>query len=369
MFNNYSGIINLNQVLKDKYNYNDSNNLQDLATHSFIEIEGEGKDALCWITYNNDKYLFKPLENPNKNLWGEILSQEMAKILNIPCAEYRIATLNNQKGVITKSFLEKGQTLVLGSEIYQEFLNKIHYQKEKAIKYKKESLPKIENKNQLFNYLNNIQSTLFILKESIQMKEKEYYNLENHFIKLLLFDIITLQEDRHANNWGMIKINKEYKPSPLYDNSSSFGLGSPFLERKIEIFQSEKMNAKLFHDSTRINNLLYHSSPNFTLSKENIIDINSRKKDIAPKVLLDLLKYTKEETRNWIISTIYTLKEIPIQSILEASEKKVGIAIDKNLAYYISDIYELNLENLIEVIEFYRKEGNKNAVPKSFKSI
>ena len=55
-------------------------------------------------------YQLQIYDAKHKILFGrhdEILSEEIAKFLNIPCAEYRVATLGNQKGILSKNFLKK----------------------------------------------------------------------------------------------------------------------------------------------------------------------------------------------------------------------------------------------------------------------
>ena len=54
---------------------------------------------------------------------------------------------------------------------------------------------------------------------------------------MLLFDIFTLQGDRHPNNWGLIKKGDTYRASPLFDNSTSFGLGFPFMDKVVTNFK------------------------------------------------------------------------------------------------------------------------------------
>ena len=56
MFDKYEGIINLEKVLKDEYNYIFTGDLKDLYLQPFIELEGEGTNALCWIKYQGDSY-------------------------------------------------------------------------------------------------------------------------------------------------------------------------------------------------------------------------------------------------------------------------------------------------------------------------
>lgn len=44
-------------------------------------------------------------------------------------------------------------------------------------------------------------------------------NLFFEFLKILIFDALVGEQDRHEENWGIIVENGKYRLSPLYDNS------------------------------------------------------------------------------------------------------------------------------------------------------
>lgn len=346
MFLKYPRTIDIEQVIKDKYNFTDINNLHK---QDFIELEGEGKDALYWIYYNSSKYLFKPIDDSKYNIWGEVLSEEIANILDIPCAEYRVATLGNKTGVITKSFLNEKDTLILGSEVFQKYFNKIKLDDSEF--NVPDSILGGENtfkKKYLFNYLNNIESILTIINKLNIMDNSDI--LKNSLIKILVFDIITLQGDRHANNWGLIKSSNHYTLAPIYDNSASFGLGYPFMERRITNFKSEVMNAKILKDEKQLYQFIYQTAPNLTLSLNNIVDTQTRRKDIPPNVLSDILKIASPDMVEWINEALNKIQDITIDNIINNVEKKLGLSIDDDLFYYIATIFDKNLERLNQVM-------------------
>lgn len=362
MFEDYPGSICLDEVIREKYHY-DVTNLMNLANQDFIELEGNGKDALCWIIYDNEKYLFKPLEEADYNVWGELLSEEIAKILDIPCAEYRVATLNDQKGILSKSFLKKNNTLLIGSEIYQDFFYKMHYEKNNYSHILDILKDDASKKKYIFRYLNNIHLTSEILKNNDKINEKDTIEIINSLTKMLFFDLITLQYDRHPNNWGIIQSNTNYFLSPLYDNSVSFGLGYPFIEQRIKNFRSELMNAKLLKDKKRIDTFIYEISPNFTLLEENLSNIKGKKKTI-PYVFLDFLNQSDILTQNWIISVLSRFNENTIETIIKEIENKLNMKMKEDLYYYIVEIFNINLQNLKDIVNEYRKESSKNEVPR-----
>lgn len=85
-----NSVFNLNDYFFLKYGYK-VKDTSDLLKQKFIEYENTGANALFWIHIGEDKYLFKELPNDGKYLWiGELLSKEIADILGIPCAEYKL---------------------------------------------------------------------------------------------------------------------------------------------------------------------------------------------------------------------------------------------------------------------------------------
>lgn len=62
MFEDYDGFIDLGNILFDTYHYSyDPDHLADFYAQDFVEMEGNGVAAMCWIQYKGKKYLFKPM--------------------------------------------------------------------------------------------------------------------------------------------------------------------------------------------------------------------------------------------------------------------------------------------------------------------
>ena len=177
MFEKYEGIIDLSKILKEEYNYHFDGDLRKLYETDFIELEGNGVDAAFWIIYKDEHYLFKPLKDASTNIWGELLSEAIAKHLGIPCAEYRACNLGMQKGVITKSILKKDETMILGCEIFQRFINDYKYSNESSpindsrfrelyeIPDNFLELNEYDKKRYIFNYINNLEQAWSIIHE------------------------------------------------------------------------------------------------------------------------------------------------------------------------------------------------------------
>lgn len=372
MFDKYHGVLHIEEILKKEYQYEFNGDLQDLYEKFFIELEGDGVTALFWICVENENYLFKPLENPSFNIWGELLSCEFAKMLEIPCAEYRVASFNGKYGVLSKRMNNAQETLILGCEIFQEFLNSYQskYNNTPLLINEKflnlYQIPKefyhydaYQQKRYLFNHLNNLTQVHSILTQRADINEKDLSNILIQLDQMLLFDLFTLQMDRHPNNWGLTKTSKTIKLSPLFDNSTSFGLGYPQISERANLLQNEIMSAHFFKDSSRINTILYQSSPNFTLSPFNMVDIENRKKDISPKVLNDYLELKGIEGYKLVEQFLNVMTEENLDISIIRSERTNGIKMDEFTSSYIHNCFEKNIENLQDTFKAVSKRKCK----------
>lgn len=85
-----------------------------------------------------------------------------------------------------------------------------------------------------FYTISNIKATLDKIDKS----------LFNDFLKIMLFDALVGEQDRHEENWGVTKINGKYMISPLYDNGCSL-----LKEFKDEKFAEKYYNGKKNFDA------------------------------------------------------------------------------------------------------------------------
>ena len=377
MFTDYKGLIDIEKVLKDEYNYTFNGDLRELYSQPFIELEGEGTNALCWIKYRGDSYLFKCFPDFKNNVWGELLSQEFAKKLGLPCAEYHAAYFRDKKGVLSKQILKDDETLILGYEIFQDFFTsetKKGTLKETLMKkYDNYLIPEeIRNYNSLtqsnavFSRLNTLDQVWDILAERKDLKTDEIPNIINSYVNMLLFDIFTLQGDRHPNNWGLIKNGDNYRASPLFDNSTSFGLGSPFMESRIANFKNDFMNARRVKDYDVIDETIYLARPSFTLSNDNI---KNDDKESSLDVFRDFIRKTGSESVKYIEPFFREINELNLENIVKKVSLENGIKMSDDLLGYIYNVFSYHQRKLATVMDMEYQGGSKNNAGESNKRI
>ena len=87
-----------------------------------------------------------------------------------------------------------------------------------------------------FYTISNIKATLDKIDKS----------LFNDFLKIMLFDALVGEQDRHEENWGVKKINGKYMISPLYDNGCSL----------LKEFKDEKFAEKYYNGEKTLVHIL-----------------------------------------------------------------------------------------------------------------
>lgn len=355
MFEKYDGVIPLDKVLYDTYHFSsDKDNLQDM---DFIEYELMGKEFSFWILYEKERYLFKELNYFDYNVWGDLLSEGIAKELDIPCAEHRIGILQGKKGILSKSFLTDDDTLIHGSDIFEDY-----YQSLKKDKINNSDFLKLDvaqHKKDLFRFWNNIEKVFYILNHNKHYTQEEINDTIFSLEKMLLFDLITLQGDRHPDNWGIIEQEEKTRFSPLFDNSVSFGLGDiRFTPNNIGVFLNELMDAKIRQDATKIYSLLYRGGPSFTFSSNDLLKKDKYITDSIPNIFLHLLEKSDFNVTQLISEYLYKISKIDLTNIIHQLEIKNGIKMDDQLFSYVINIFEENFYYLNEIFIKYKEEKN-----------
>lgn len=378
-------VFNLNDYFFEEYGYK-VENIENLLTQKFIEYENTGANALFWIYLGEDKYLFKELPDNGEYIWlGELLSKEIADILNIPCAEYKLCKLGDKFGILSKKFTKNNETIILGAQIIQEVLDKYPWLKKDSLLedndfIKLYNIPsaiikmnnEIQQTRYLYNNLNNLEQLWSILDTYLKLNQKDNKNLNlimNYLFQTFIFDLITLQIDRHIGNWGIVETedSKIFTP-PLFDNGASFNLWK--LNSKEKIFydnlKAYKENQKKEKVKNQFISTLYKEKMLLTCSEDAITNAKAKKREHNLKVFEYFLKTSDQIYINLAKSYIEKIKNVSINDLLAKIEKEQNVIIPKNIKLYLEDIMKWNLYFLEEKILEYSKEkgSEKNAAKK-----
>lgn len=211
---NCSGIL-LNEgiipVLKENHYYIENLSLDGDAPKQFIRAyfyeEGSRvrKSSLdSWIPF-----IAKTAEKwyPHESVI-EYMINRIGLVLGLGMNEVRLVKANGQIRFLSRYFLNKNERLVHGAEICGEHLNDTDFAKEIA-----------ENKNtarELF--------TFEFIRNSIQSVYPNFCDIiVKDLVKMIGFDAIVGNNDRHFYNWGVVdnlrKTQKKPKFAPIFDSA------------------------------------------------------------------------------------------------------------------------------------------------------
>lgn len=122
---------------------------------------------------------------------SEKIAYEIANILGYKCAKIDLAKDNDNKIGVLNYYFSNPKTSFHTDIIY--YLN-----------------TNIDKRNEYYT-ISNIKKTLDIFNN----------NLFKEFIRIMIFDALIGEQDRHEENWGIMEQNGKYFLSPLYDNGDS----------------------------------------------------------------------------------------------------------------------------------------------------
>ena len=155
----------------------------------------------AFFKYQGDNYI-------TSELCSEKICYEIAKVLDYDCAKIELAKdENGEIGVLNYIFIKEG---ISSHTDIGTYLNP-------------NGRPQKD-----FYTLDNIK----VFLDSINM------NLWFGFIKIMIFDALVGEQDRHEENWGISYYDGEYRISPLYDNGCNL----------LDKFKDESY-AKKFYDN------------------------------------------------------------------------------------------------------------------------
>lgn len=172
---------------------------------------------------------------PSESITEQLLSG-LGNCFYLRMAETRLCEINTQFRLLSKYFLKKEQQLVHGAEIYSGFLSDKNF------------VDDVEKKQMARDFF-TVQFTYDALKATFP---EEFQNIFKEFVKMLLFDALIGNNDRHYFNWGVIThLRQNRKPyfSPIYDtargllwNLSETKLLSLFSNKQLDTYLIKYLN-------------------------------------------------------------------------------------------------------------------------------
>ena len=230
-----------------------------------------------WKIIDGKRILIKGGSNPfRQEPYNEVVASKVADVLGIPHISYSLKEIEGYPYSICEDFIKEDEDLVPAYLI-----------------------------NKTLKKNNNDSNYTHLLKCSKTLCIKEF---KAFLDRLIVFDFIIANEDRHFNNFGVIRNSKTLEFigfAPIYDSGSSFGYNK--ISEDIKPFKD--IESKPF--------------------KSNIID---QLKLVSSFDWLDIkkLEYIKTNIKNWftVLESKYLTKER-----IEAISEAVVIRIDYLIAH------------------------------------
>lgn len=242
--------------------------------------EGSGRSEKQWLinkeTSEIGLFKFTKTDRTTEHI-SEKLAFELANLIGLESAKVDIGTYDGRVGSMSYLINKENEILIEGISL----INKIY--------------PSYDPYT-MFDETNNEYYSLEMILNSLSE-----FNLENDFFKILIFDFLIGNSDRHQNNWAIIYSNEGYRMCPLYDNGSSLCC----------YIEESKIDSYLGKDKSRFNSLIDSKS------RSRIrIEKYEKKEPTHLEVFRYVNKYYKINALD-IISAIEKLTEFDLNRIID----------------------------------------------------
>ena len=251
---------------------------------------------------NGNFAIFKYEMDAYNEVCSEKLSYEIAKVLGYECARIELAIDDDCKvGVLNYLFID----LLNNNEQHIDAVSYLNIYNQRREEYYKLSNIKIR--------LDNLNKDFF-----------------NSFIKILVFDALVGERDRHEENWGIISKNNKSEIAPLYDNGCNL----------LREFKNEKFANKFYDGIKDFDKYILRS-------KTAIYKENSKKRYKH----FELINYLNEHYHSDTQKELKNLKKLTDDKIVEIVDMLPDSIITEKHKEYIIKYLLKRRDILISMIE------------------
>lgn len=296
-------------ILKEKDYYVKTIPLDGDAPKQFIKVYQYREDSgiIRRNLHTWDPYIAKTAEKwyPHESVI-EFMINRIGQTLGLRMNEVALFKINGQIRFLSKFFLRKNEVLIHGAEICGGYLNDLALAAEIA------NDPK--DSRELFTFE-------FICKAIQTIFDAFAEEIISDLVRLITFDAITGNNDRHFYNWGVIRNIKRSgaspKLAPIYDSARGlfWNESDEQLERILENHQQNGKRVEKYLNNaqprisvegdSKINHFglisfLKEHQPGFRVIIENIASEENEKKVIA-MLKQEFFRYFSEERQKLIL--------------------------------------------------------------------
>lgn len=182
--------------------------------------------------------LFKQGRPNTGENWAEKVCCELCELLGIPHAHYDLAVWKNLRGVVSPTFVPRGDRLIFGNELLAKFDPDYHGERRvRAQRHTVSRVMAIMRGSQLLVVKVPHGARTVVRPIRIEMPleyiaPQEIRTVAGVFIGYLMLDALVGNQDRHDENWGLIlSPDNRLTLAPTFDHASSLGRNEQDAER------------------------------------------------------------------------------------------------------------------------------------------
>lgn len=166
-----------------------------------------GSKEKVWVSLQDDDWLFKRPRPHTGEHWAEKATAELARLINLDAATVELATLEETRGTISRSFVPRIATLTHGNEL----LSEQHPGYEPSV----EGAYPEYRVDRIFEAIADVDAS----------QHSESPNASHEVVGFLIFDGWIANTDRHHENWAILQVpgDENDRMAPTFDHASSLG--------------------------------------------------------------------------------------------------------------------------------------------------
>ena len=184
----------------------------DLTHWSPAEDEPAGENEKTWfLAPDGSRWIFKrnrPQRSPNEHA-SELVASKVARLLGVPAAEIRLATIAGEIGCISRDVKSNPRHQLDSGSLF-------------IAEYAQDFDPRA--KDSAGHSLENIANVFTRVAPPIGYNEPDLTSA-GWFAGYLIFDALIGNQDRHSENWSLeLDLAGAFHLAPSYDHATSLGI-------------------------------------------------------------------------------------------------------------------------------------------------
>lgn len=178
-------------------------------------LEPLGTKPKFWFTnpMDSSSWLFKQARPGSGEDWSEKVASELCAIIELPHVQYELASWRNHAGVVCQTFVPDDGTLVLGNELLGKLIGGYN---DAGRQYRQRA--------HTLRVVIAIMCHQSILPPFASDRLHFAEDAMDYFVGYLMLDAWIANQDRHHENWGIVRTPKgQLHLAPTFDHASSLG--------------------------------------------------------------------------------------------------------------------------------------------------